>query len=62
MRVLGLFGAALAMTATPALATEAKRSTFGKLADGREVQAVTLTNRAGVVRDADRRMARRSSR
>ncbi len=47
MRELGYIGAVLAMTATPALATEAKRSTFGTLADGREVAAVTLTNRAG---------------
>jgi aldose 1-epimerase len=48
MRALGILGAALAMTATPALAAEAKRSSFGRLADGREVAAVTLTNRAGV--------------
>jgi aldose 1-epimerase len=48
MRALGMLGAALAMTATPALAAEAKRSSFGRLADGREVAAVTLTNRAGV--------------
>jgi aldose 1-epimerase len=48
MRGLGYVGAVLAMTATPALAAEAKRSSFGRLADRREVAAVTLTNRAGV--------------
>ncbi|RHW19393.1 galactose mutarotase [Sphingomonas gilva] len=40
--------AALALTASPALAGEAKRSTFGKLADGRAVPAVTLTNDNGL--------------
>lgn len=34
--------------ATPALAAEAKRSTFGTLPDGRPVAAVTLTNGKGV--------------
>lgn len=34
--------------ATPALAAEAKKSTFGKLADGRTVDAVTLSNGKGV--------------
>ncbi|HWK35159.1 aldose epimerase family protein [Sphingomonas sp.] len=34
--------------ASPALAAEAKRSTFGKLADGRAVDAVTLTNGKGI--------------
>ena len=50
MRMWGLVGAMLAMTigAEAADAAEAKRSTFGKLADGREVAAVTLTNRNGV--------------
>lgn len=36
------------ISATPAIAGEAKRSTFGKLADGRAVPAVTLTNDSGV--------------
>lgn len=40
--------ALLVLAATPALAGEAKRSTFGKLADGRAVPAVTLTNGKGV--------------
>ena len=34
--------------ATPALAAEARKSTFGKLADGRTVDAVTLSNGKGV--------------
>ncbi|MDH7971938.1 aldose epimerase family protein [Sphingomonas sp. AR_OL41] len=36
------------VVATPALAAEAKRSTFGKLPDGRTVPAVTLSNRHGI--------------
>ncbi|GAA0735083.1 aldose epimerase family protein [Sphingomonas japonica] len=40
--------AAALMAATPALATDAKRSKFGTTADGRAVGAVTLTNKAGV--------------
>ena len=42
-----LAGAALAV-ASPALAATAKRSSFGKLPDGRAVAAITLSNRAGV--------------
>lgn len=34
--------------AMPAMAAEAHRSTFGRLPDGRDVPAVTLTNRAGL--------------
>jgi aldose 1-epimerase len=34
--------------ATPAIAADARQSTFGRLPDGRPVPAVTLTNRAGV--------------
>jgi aldose 1-epimerase len=34
--------------ATPAMAAEARQSTFGRLPDGRAVPAVTLTNKAGV--------------
>lgn len=42
--------AALALLAqgSPAAAADAKRSTFGRMPDGREVPAVTLTNRNGV--------------
>ena len=48
-RAMGAMGAmALAMPATGARAAEAKRSVFGRLADGREVAAVTLTNAHGV--------------
>ena len=44
-----IMAAALAATAaTPAFAAEAKRSTFGKMPDGRDVPAVTLTNGRGV--------------
>lgn len=44
-----LAAAALSMaTATPAEAADAKRSTFGRTADGRQVEAVTLTNGNGV--------------
>ena len=46
---LPLAGSALAMSmATPALAGEAKRSTFGTLPDGRAVAAVTLSNGHGM--------------
>ncbi|WP_245841778.1 aldose epimerase family protein [Sphingomonas lenta] len=49
MRAWGFAGAALLMAAaTPALAAEAKRSTFGRLPDGRTVEAVTLTNGQGM--------------
>lgn len=50
MRIWSLAAAAFALTiaADGADAAEAKRSTFGRLADGRAVTAVTLTNRAGV--------------
>ncbi|HEX8470152.1 MAG TPA: aldose epimerase family protein [Brevundimonas sp.] len=37
------------MSATPVFAGEAVRTEFGKMADGRAVEAVTLTNDAGVV-------------
>lgn len=47
MRIMAL-AATLLMTATGAHATEAKRSSFGKLPDGRDVPAVTLTNGHGV--------------
>ena len=49
-----ILAAALAATAvtligtTPALAADAKRSTFGRMPDGRTVPAVTLTNGRGV--------------
>ena len=48
--ITAAFGvAALAsIGASPALAAEAKRATFGTLADGRAVPAVTLSNKAGV--------------
>ncbi len=42
-----LVGAALA-GAAPAMAATAKRSSFGRMPDGRAVAAVTLSNRAGV--------------
>nr|WP_097065043.1 aldose epimerase family protein [Sphingomonas guangdongensis] len=45
MMALGL---GLMAMADPAAAAEAKRSSFGRLPDGREVPAVTLTNRNGV--------------
>ncbi len=50
MRDLAVAGAMLAMTvaATGADAAAAKRSVFGRLPDGREVPAVTLTNGHGV--------------
>lgn len=41
-------GAAMMIAATPGHAAEARRATFGKLADGRAVPAVTLTNRNGI--------------
>ncbi|WP_374944265.1 aldose epimerase family protein [Sphingomonas sp.] len=45
-----ILAAALAATAivSPALAADAKRSTFGAMPDGRAVPAVTLTNARGV--------------
>lgn len=43
-----LSGAAIMALAQPTAAADAKRSTFGKLADGRAVPAVTLTNGKGV--------------
>ena len=43
-----LIAALLAGLATPAFAAEAKRTMFGKLADGRPVPAVTLSNGKGV--------------
>lgn len=36
------------MTSTAALASEAKRSPAGQLADGAAIEAVTLTNKAGL--------------
>jgi len=47
LRIAGL-AAALIAAAPPALAAEARSSTFGTLPDGRAVPAVTLTNKAGV--------------
>lgn len=38
----------VSVLASPALASEARRSTFGKLADGRPVDAVTLSNGHGI--------------
>lgn len=47
--MLGLAGLVMAAAvSTPANATEAKRSTFGTLADGTRIEAVTLTNGKGV--------------
>ena len=43
-----LAGTALMAMTSPTLAAEAKRSSFGKLADGRDVPAVTLTNGNGI--------------
>src|SRR4051812_36573552 len=50
MKGISVFGAAAAMLAlaSPAQAAQAKRSTFGKMPDGRSVPAVTLTNARGV--------------
>jgi aldose 1-epimerase len=47
LRSLAL-AALLIGAATPAMATEARQSSFGRLPDGRSVPAVTLTNKAGV--------------
>ena len=47
--IMAALGAAAALaSAGPAFASEAKRSIFGTLPDGRAVAAVTLTNRNGV--------------
>jgi aldose 1-epimerase len=50
MKRATILATALAATvlASPALAADAKRSTFGRLPDGRAVAAVTLTNGRGV--------------
>ena len=49
MKRTTMTAAALAATlASPALAATAERSSFGKMPDGREVPAVTLTNGRGV--------------
>jgi aldose 1-epimerase len=49
MRNWAYVGAALAMAmATPSIAAEAKRSLFGRMPDGRAVEAVTLTNGQGM--------------
>ncbi len=49
MKRTTMMAAALAATlASPALAATAERSSFGKMPDGREVPAVTLTNGRGV--------------
>ena len=45
---LGLLVGVGAMIATPAMAATAKRSSFGRLPDGRDVAAVTLTNGRGM--------------
>jgi aldose 1-epimerase len=47
LRSLAL-AALLIGAATPAMAAEARQSSFGRLPDGRSVPAVTLTNKAGV--------------
>ncbi|WP_375426923.1 aldose epimerase family protein [uncultured Sphingomonas sp.] len=46
--LLGLLVGVGAMIATPAAAATAKRSSFGRLPDGREVAAVTLANGRGM--------------
>lgn len=48
MPMLAASAAVLCAVATPAAAATAKRSVFGKLADGRPVGAVTLANGRGV--------------
>ena len=48
MRSLIIAALVSTMLASPALAGEAKRSTFGKMGDGPAVEAVTLTNGRGV--------------
>jgi aldose 1-epimerase len=45
---LALLASVGVIAATPALAATAKRSSFGRLADGRDVAAVTLSNGAGM--------------
>ena len=47
-RIITLGAAVAALLATPSLAATAKRSTFGKLPDGRVVGSVTLSNAKGV--------------
>lgn len=46
--IVGTVAAACFAGASPVLAADAKQSTFGKLPDGRAVQAVTLSNARGV--------------
>jgi aldose 1-epimerase len=48
MRQLALLTLAFAAGASPALAAEAERETFGSLPDGGEVSAIVLTNEAGM--------------
>ena len=48
MRKMIIAGLLAGTLASPALAGEARRSTFGRMADGRAVAAVTLTNGKGV--------------
>ena len=45
---LTLVAVTSAMTSTPALASEAKRAAAGQSADGAAIEAVTLTNKAGL--------------
>lgn len=47
LRSLAL-AAMLIGVATPAIAAEARQSSFGRLPDGRSVPAVTLTSKVGV--------------
>jgi aldose 1-epimerase len=48
MRNSTILALALAAVSTPALAAQAEKETFGKLADGTAVEAVTLTNAHGM--------------
>ena len=48
MRMMMIACLVSSVLASPALAAEAHRSTFGKLADGRPVDAVTLSNGHGI--------------
>lgn len=43
-----LAASSIALVATPAVAADARRSTFGQMPDGRPVPLVTLSNRRGV--------------